>query len=62
MDLVEWNRLQIEAFKVCDIDIDNYINMYKFASYISKYRTEECCHEILLAMIEDIKNFKEEMI
>lgn len=58
MDLKKWNHLQITAFDICRIDIENSIDVYRYASLISEHRKDPCDLDTLQKIINKIEKKK----
>lgn len=53
MNLEEWNNLQCQLFKECNLNVKNIVNVYRVASKIAHLREIEDC-EIALNCARDI--------
>jgi hypothetical protein len=58
VELKKWNHLQMTAFDMCKIDIENNIDVYRYASLISEHRKEPCNLDTLQKIINKIKKEK----
>ena len=58
MELKKWNHMQITAFDICGIDIENCLEIYRYASLISKFRCQNCNVETLQNIINTIQEEK----
>lgn len=58
MELKKWNHMQITAFDICGIDVENCLEIYRYASLISKYKYENCNIETLQQIIQTIQEEK----
>jgi hypothetical protein len=55
MDLKKWNHLQVTAFDICGIDIENCLEIYRYASLIAGFRCQDCNIDTLQQVINTIK-------
>ena len=56
MELKKWNHIQITAFDICKVDIENSVDVYRYASLISEYKRKPCDINTLIEIVEKINN------